>query len=294
MPKKKDKLVSIVIAGCNAGKYLFPCLDSIYGQTYGNFEVIFVDNGSCDETAKILMGFPSVTVIRNDINKGFCFANNQGIRKGKGEYFLALNSDVVLDKNFLSEIVAVAVLSGAGLLGSKMLSGNGKFIDSTGLILSRFYRFFDRGSGQPDKGQYDDKSDIFGPCAAAALYKKEMLDDIKYREEYFDEDFFFLGEDFDIAWRARNKNWRARFAPKAVCYHMRNSSGFNGKFRQYLSFRNRYFLLIKNRGIGPWYIFIFFLYDVPRLACMLCANKYTFKALAEMVKLTPKMLKKRR
>jgi len=286
-------VVSIVVVGYNAGQCIASCMDSIASQSYKNYEVIFVDNGSTDDTRFILKSYPFARVISNKENKGFCFANNQAIKGAKGRYVLALNSDIVLDKDFLLEMIKAASDNNAGLFGAKIMNNEGKAIDSTGLDLSGFYRFFDRGKGVMDKDRYDKNLDIFGPCAAAALYDKDMLRDIGYRGEYFDEDFFFLAEDFDLAWRARNRGWKARFVPKAICYHLRNSSGFNNKFRQYLSFRNRYFLLIKNGRFNLGYPFIFLLYDIPRLTYMLFTNKYTLRALREMISYTPRMFRKR-
>jgi len=290
---ERSILISIVIVGYNAGKYLSLCLDSIYNQTYRNFEVIFVNNGSTDYTASILKSYPDVRIVKNKDNKGFCFANNQGIKIARGMYILSLNSDIVLDNNFLLEMKKAAEANYVALFGAKMLNSDGKTIDSTGLVLSRYYRFFDRGSGEIERGQYDERLDIFGPCAAAALYKKEMLEDIKHNGEYFDEDFFFLAEDFDLSWRARKKGWKARFVPTAICYHYRDSTNFNSKFRQYLSFRNRYYLLIKNGELNIKYFIIFLFYDLPRLIYMLLTNKYTSKALYEVIRHTPRMLKKR-
>ena len=285
--------VSIVIVGYNPGENMVSCLKSIYEQTLKDFEVIYVDNGSTDDTPLILENYPDVINIKNDANKGFCIAVNEGIRKAHGSLILTLNSDVVLDKDFLKVMCESAQKSEAGLFGARILSMDGKVIDSTGLVLSNFYRFFDRGRNEIDKGQYDKGFDIFGPCAAAALYKREMLEDIKYDGQYFDEDFFFLGEDFDMAWRADKMGWRAQFVPSAVCYHMRNSTNFNPKYRQYLSFRNRYFLLIKNAESSFKYFIVFFLYDIPRFIFMLCTNKYTLRAVYEMIRYTSRMLRKR-
>lgn len=281
--RSEHTLVSIIIVGYNAGKHLSSCLDSIYNQTYKNFEVIFVNNGSNDNTSLILKSYPDLRIIKNINNTGFCFANNQGIRIARGGYILTLNSDVILDKRFLAEMGKSIETNRAALFGAKILDRDDKTIDSTGLVLSRFYRFFDRGNGEVDMGQYDKDLEIFGPCAAAALYKREMLEDIKYNGGYFDEDFFFLAEDFDLAWRAQKRNWKALFVPSAICYHAKERACFNDKVRQYLSFRNRFFLLIKNGKITFRYLAIFFLYDIPRLLYMTFTNRYTFRALREVV-----------
>lgn len=289
---QNNLLISIIIVGHNAGGYLPGCLESIHKQTYKDFEVIFINNGSIDATIDVLRSYPAVSIISNRENRGFCFANNQGIKLAKGEYVLTLNSDVILDKDFLLELKRAIKCDETGLFAAKILNSDGKAIDSAGLVLSRFYRFFDRGNGEKDTGQYDDKLDIFGPCAAAALYKREMLEDIKHNGEYFDEDFFFLVEDFDISWRALQKGWKARFVPRAICYHSRNSTNFNSKFRQYLSFRNRFSMLLKNRAVNMKYSIIFIFYDIPRIISMLFTNRYAFRALCETIKLAPRMRRK--
>lgn len=289
---EENLLISVIIVGYNAGRQLSNCLDSVYDQAYRNFEVIFINNGSTDDTGLRLKSYPEIKLINNKQNKGFSFANNQGINIAKGSYILTLNTDVVLDRNFLMEMKNALEFSEAALLAPKIFTKDGGSIDSTGLILSRFYRFLDRGSGSIDNGQ-DPSHEILGPCAAAALYSKEMLEDIKYDGEYFDEDFFFLGEDFDLAWRAKKRGWKTMFVPNAICYHQRNSSNFNSKFRQYLSFRNRSFLLIKNGDIGIKYIPVFILYDLPRFIYMLCTNRYAYRALYEIIRYAPKMLRKR-
>ena len=281
-------MISIIIVGYNSGEFLKKCIDSVYAQSYKDFEIIFIDNCSSDNSLTIARSYPGLKIIRNTVNAGFPFAVNQGIRASKGDYVLTLNSDVVLDGNFLIEMEKAAESSYAGLFSAKILNSRDKRIDSTGLVLSRSYRFFDRGSGEIDNGQYDSGLDIFGPCAAAALYKREMLEDVSYGGEYFDEDFFFSVEDFDLAWRALQRGWRACFVPGATCYHFRNGSNSKRKFIQYFSFRNRFFLLKKNNAISIKYLFVFLLYDMPRLAYMLFTNRRTFKALYEIMKYTPK------
>ncbi len=122
------------------------------------------------------------------------------------------------------------------MVSPKILRMDKKTIDSTGIILTKARRFYNRGAGETDSGQYDGKREIFGPCAAAALYKKEMLEQIKIRDnscairdnscpEYFDNDFFFLVEDVDLVWRANLSGWEGYFVPQARCYHWGNSSG---------------------------------------------------------------------
>lgn len=289
--------VSVIIVTWNAAEFISKCLDSVFAQDQKKIEVIVVDNGSTDATISILKSYlPKIRLIKNKENKGFCFANNQALQKAKGEYILTLNSDIVLDVNYISSLREFLVKHPqVGMVQGKFLKLDKKTIDGIGLHLSLFMRMYNIGGGQTDQAHYSYVRDIFGPCAAAALYKKKLLEDIRYKNEFFDNKFFFLVEDFDLAWRARKKGWKAAYVPEAVCYHYRDSSQHNKSFRQYLSFRNRYFMLIKNGTYKTTCLFIIsmFVYDLPRLVLLLLINPYATRAIKEVYDYFPELLKRR-
>lgn len=291
--------VSIIIVTWNAARFMAQCLNSLKKQIFRDFELIVVDNGSSDETLDILgKMFPQARVIKNKENLGFCRANNQGIKLAQGDYILTLNSDIILNRDFIKELLLAANSQPEeiGMLGGKMLRMDGKTIDSTGLILSKSRRFYDRGGGEIDIGQYDEISEVFGICAGAALYKRKMLDEIKIDGLYFDDDFFFLGEDFDVAWRAQLYGWKALYIPTAKCLHLRGSSQHQSKFKQYLSFKNRYLLMIKNDSLLNILMALprLLVYDKTRFFYLLFTNRLVFRAIREIIKLLPSMLKRRR
>ena len=89
-------------------------------------------------------------------------------------------------------------------------------IDTTGIYFTPEMRHFDRGWKEPDEGQYRDLEYVFGASAAAALYRREMIDDISGGGEFFDPDFFAYREDADVAWRAQLMGWRCLYVPDAV------------------------------------------------------------------------------
>lgn len=291
--------ISVVIVTYNSSAFIQPCLESVFGQSYTDFEVIIVDNNSRDRTVEIIRRYsPPVSVIENKINRGFPYACNQGIKISKGRYVLSLNSDVVLHKHCLKELAKAMDRAGpeVGMVSPKILqANNNELIDSTGLVLSNARRFFDRGRGQIDRGQYYYRRHIFGPCAAAALYKREMLEDIKILGEYFDNDFFLLLEDFDLAWRAKNLGWQAIYAPEAICYHIRNISVTRTEYLRYLCFRNRYFLMLKNDNLKDIFKSIIFIlpYDILRLLYFLATNKYAARVFSELRLMLPKIREKR-
>src|SRR5512138_3034202 len=198
-------MISVIILNFNGKRYLEKCLSSLESQTYRDFEVIVVDNASSDGSVDYLKaGFPLVRIVENKKNLGFAGGTNSGIRRAEGEYILTLNNDTQVDRRFL-ECLAEPMQSdkSVGVCASKMLLPDGR-INSAGICLSRSGAAWDRGIFEQDHGQYDCQQEVFGACAGAALYRKEMLDEIGL----FDEDFFLYMEDVDLAFRAKLAGWK--------------------------------------------------------------------------------------
>jgi len=290
-------IISIILVTYNSSEYIGPCLDSIYAQDFRDYELIAIDNASKDTTKSIIKSrYPGVILIENAHNLGPSKARNQGIAKAKGEFILCLDSDVTLERDFLINIYrAIKNKEHIGAVQPKVLKRNGKSIDTVGIFLSKNRRFYDIGRGQVDNGRFSRQKYVFGPSSAAALYKRKMLEEVRVNGEYFDEDFFFLVEDVDLAWRANRLGYKTIFSPEAICYHCGNSSKHNFYFRQCLSFRNRYFLMLKNDSLKALLKDIFFIlpYEILRIPYFLVANRYSFRALSEIKELLPKMRKKR-
>ncbi len=291
--------ISVVVVTWNAEKFIRRCLESIFVQGIEDLEVFVVDNGSVDKTVKIVKEFGKrIKFIENRENKGFCFANNQALAKARGDFILTLNSDIVLENNYLSDLLDFLKKNPeVGMVQGKFLRMDKVTIDGLGLRLGTFLRLFNIAEGKADALKFNKPFEIFGPCAAAALYRRKLIKDISYQDEVFDERFFFLVEDFDLAWRARNRGWKAMCVPQAVCYHYRASSAHKSGFRQYLSLRNRYYLLIKNinlrLGSVMRIILALFFYDLPRLVLLVFVNRPALKALREVREYYPRLLEKR-
>lgn len=277
-------VISIIILTCNSSKFIGNCLSSVFAQNYRDFEVIIVDNGSSDNTVSFIkQKYPDVILILNKTNQGAAKARNQGINIAKGNWILTLDCDVVLGKSFLfnmEKAVKEAVLD-VGMIQPKILQSSDKTIYSAGISISFLRRFHDIGKGKKDAGRFDRAAYIFGVCSAAALYRKDMLDEIKQDSGYFDERFFFLFEDVDLSWRAQKKRYKAIFSPGAVCGHHGNSSVTPKKIRQYFCLRNRYYTLLKNDSLKN-FILPFLFYDLWRLLWLLIVNPSALKAIKEV------------
>lgn len=272
--------ISIIIVTFNSARFIHACLDSVFKQDYEDYEVLVIDNGSKDNTIAVISSYPEIKLIKNKDNLGACLARNQGIRASQGQWVLALDCDVVLERGFLGAIIKAAKNSGddIGMIQPKVLSEDRSTIFSCGIYLSRILRrFFDIGKGKKDKGQFDAQRQIFGASSAAALYRRKMLEEIEEKTGYFDESFFFLVEDVDLSWRAQRAGYKALYVPAAVCFHQGNSSGTDFRLRQYLCFRNRNLSIKKNENFAylPRRFVSFIFYDFPRHVYLMLVNPNT-------------------
>jgi GT2 family glycosyltransferase len=175
--------------------FLESCISSLTEQTYKNFEIVFVDNGSSDGSVGFIQEhYPRVRIVETGKNLGFAGGINAGIRVARGEFILTLNNDTRADPHFLEEIRKPFLQDPkTGMCGSKMVFPDGR-INSTGICISRSGAAWDRGIYEPDTEQYETSEMIFGPCAGAALYRRSLLDEVGL----FDEDFFMYMEDVDL------------------------------------------------------------------------------------------------
>jgi GT2 family glycosyltransferase len=242
--------VAVNIVTFNSEHDVGICLESIWRHNSGDHEVHIIDNASSDGTAKVLDAF-DVDYIQSSVNLGFCAAHNELIKRFQSDYVLFLNPDTMLQWGFIEELVrALEARPDAASAGGKLLRMDGKTIDSTGIIMLREQRHLDRGAGEQDHGQFDEPGDIFGPSAAAALYRREALEDVAIDGQYFDEDFFAYREDADLAWRCQLMGWKSIYVPTAVAWHRRRvtperRSQLPWKIN-YHSVKNRFLLRINN------------------------------------------------
>jgi GT2 family glycosyltransferase len=238
--------VSVIILNWNGKKFLQECIDSLSAQTFRDFETLLVDNGSTDGSAEYIREeYPWVRLLALPENTGFSAGNNLGLAQSRGSFIVTLNNDTKAVPEFLAELLRVAVTDPqVGMVAAKMLNFHetGR-IDSMGIQATTAGLGVNRGVGEADRGQYDSPSEVFGPCAGAALYRREMLDAVGF----FDPAFFAYYEDLDLAWRGRLAGWKCVTAPGAVVYHLHSAtSGRMSPFTVYQVQRNKWFTIVKN------------------------------------------------
>ncbi|WP_334072088.1 MULTISPECIES: glycosyltransferase family 2 protein [Paenibacillus] len=258
MPPK----VTVQIVTYNSSHDIEMCLNAVIRQTHPVDEIIVVDNASSDNTVEVVKAFLSksesrIRLVQNELNTGFAPAHNQGIRLSQSDYILVLNPDVVLAPDYITLLVEVMeekpdVGSATGML---VFQDHQDIIDSTGLVMNRIWRAFDRGAGEP-RQQWSDPGEVFGVSGAAAIYSRNMIDDISIQGQFFDEDFFAYKEDVDVAWRAGLLGWKAYYCAEALGIHKRGwkkgGRGSRPLFIRQRSFINRYKMIYKNLSGASW------------------------------------------
>ena len=242
-----EPLVSVIIPNWNGAAHLPTCLEALRRQTYPRREVLVVDNGSTDDSLKLLARYPEVRILALGSNRGFAGAVNAGIRAAHGEILVLLNNDTEASPTWLEALVgAFERHPDAGLLASRIL-----LFDRRDVFHSAgdYYRVDgipgNRGVWETDQGQYDREEEVFSACGAAAAYRRELFQDIGL----FDEDFFYSCEDVDLAWRAQIAGWNCWYVPTAVVYHKLSATG-GGPIASFYDGRNFIYLIAKDYPTG--------------------------------------------
>ncbi len=272
----------------NDRKYLEDLFASFQAQTFKDFTVRALDNGSTDDTVTFLQSqYPDVLIARNKKNEGFAPGHNQLMQftlehLDPGDvdpYILIVNSDMILHPELIERLVRVLdehpEISGvqpklyrafSDGLPDDVLEETVKsdILDTTGLRLNKNFRMTDRGAGELDRGQYDSDVDIIAPTGTMAMYRLSALRSTFINGTWFDGSFFAYREDCDFALRFKKAGHRSLFVPEAIAWHFRGMFGAEKlgfiarlKNRQKqrpffaaLSTRNQTLVLIKHLSFG--------------------------------------------
>lgn len=324
--------VSINIVSWNDRRYLPEVFAAIRSQTHKDFSVRILDNGNPDGEALqyIMQNEPHWLAVRNTKNVGFACGHNQLARLAMERYtgnlaehaILVASSEMDWSPTMLEELVKALeehpeidavqpkifrAYSERGDVEGDVVKSD--ILDSTGMMLRKGWRTADRGAGEMDKGQFDDRTDIFGPAGMLFLVRATALRDVMIANEVFDGDFFSYREDADFAFRFRRSGHKTCFVPAARAHHYRGMFGAdqqslwqwfrNRKMRRpsvvALATRNQLWVIFKNLTFGevlrsmPWML----IHDGCRVCYGMIAEPETRRALVRMPLMFPSMFRKR-
>ncbi len=260
---------SILILNFNGYWLIRDCLLHIEKQTFSDYEVIVVDNGSTDGSVDFLRRYVSgkknYKLILLNENKGYTGGNNIGFKHVEGKYILLLNNDAFVKEDFLMRAYQhIKENNEYQMFATKVLRWDDpNVIDKVGHLIYPDGLNRGRGHLQRDEGQFDEVEEILWPDGSAAIYSRELIQDVGG----FDEVFFAYGDDADLGMRSRLLGYKAQYLPFCISLHKHSSTA--GRFsplKIMLVERNRLFLLVKNFPlkkvlISPYYTFIRYAYN---------------------------------
>lgn len=210
----QQPMITIIIPILNGEKYIRTCFDSIFAQTYKNFEVVVFDNDSNDRTLELAEKYP-VKVIRNQNNIGWAKANNLCIGEAKTKYVFLLNIDTILDPDCIEHLFKFAESKDDFACASPAIVEYSAFLSgekSNGYPLA-----FDIQDGLIKAYDADNYYTEVSFVPGTALFaNRERLQ----KQFYFREDFFIYHEDVELNLRIITKtNLKMYFLSTAIVAH---------------------------------------------------------------------------
>jgi len=252
-----DQWLDVVIPNWNGRHLLKDCLDSLRRQTCTEFSIIIVDNGSSDGSVQWLAdSYPEVRCIVLSENKGFSAAVNAGIEASSAPWIFLLNNDMEVAEGCVASLKkAIERYPGYDVFALKMLNFHQRtHLDGAGDGIIRGGAGYRIGTMEEDGPFFSGDRDVFGACAGAALYRRDLFE----RIGLFDVDFFAYLEDVDFNLRAQRVGCRCRYIAAAQVYHI-GSATSGSKFNPLtirLSTRNSLYVLAKHY---PFTLFVRYL-----------------------------------
>ena len=255
--KNRSPKVIVTTVNFNLEEDTIKCVNSLLRQDYKNYEIVVVDNGSERESYERLRSkFKNIKFLRNEENLGFTGGYNTGIRYAKNagaRYVLIINNDTLADKNYISELVKVAVTDKKiGIVGCKALfMGERDKIQTAGILFDEKAVFYlDRGLGEKDNGQYD-KAEEMIVSGVSMLINLSMPGELIY----FDDSLKFYYEDVDICERVRRAGYKIMYNPKAVLEHRFSATANKvSGLKAYYGWRNHLRVIRKYHSFSTYLI----------------------------------------
>jgi GT2 family glycosyltransferase len=287
---------TVVLLSTDEGGLLRHSLPAALAQD--DAEVVVVDNGSTDDTAQVAREH-GVEPLLLEQRLPYCDAINAGIDRTGGDAVLLLNADCFLAPGFLAAARPRLEEEGVGSVAPKLVRALGPLpeerldaLDAAGMVVDRRRKNTLVGHGRP-AGAFDRPAEVFGVDGAAALYRRQALDDCRVEGRVFDPDFERWASDVDLAWRARTLGWRCAYEPGALAYHVRYYSpstraGMPERDRR-MQFRNRYLMIVKNDSPAtlardlPRIV----LYEAAALGYALAVERHLLRGYVEAARLLP-------
>ncbi|MBT7086408.1 MAG: glycosyltransferase family 2 protein [Desulfobacterales bacterium] len=254
---KKIGSIALIIVNWNSGDWLNKCFRGIAAQTLQPQQVILVDNASTDGSLEgVEEILPDVKVIRETKNSGFARGNNIALKSiDTTQWTVLLNPDAIPEPEWLENLMLTAhAYPEYSFFACKMLDpADSSRLDGVGDAYHTSGYAWRQGFGQESTRIGETAKECFSPCAAAAMYRTDIIQ----QAGGFDESFFCYFEDIDLGFRLRLLGYRCLYIPTAVVSHAGSAmTGKRSDFSVYYGHRNMMWTYCKNM---PWPLFWIYL-----------------------------------
>lgn len=307
--------VNVQLVVYNSKTYLKQVFESVFSQTFKDFSVTVIICGNEDGSKEFIeANFPEVKIIDPGKNLGFSGGHNLGFESNNSELVQLIGNDLLLEPNYLENIVNAFSNSEVGSATGKLFGydfeKNEKkdTLDTTGIDLYKSGRARDRGQHEKDYGKYDTEKYLPAVSGAAPMYRRSALLAVKERDgEIFDDSFFMYWEDVDLGLRLMHAGYKNIFVPSAVGFHGRGTGSSKSgvtdlvnfqKHRKTVServrkfnYKNHILMVIKNY---PKFYFQFLLREVLMFGYTLVFEIKTLSVVPELFREIPKAFSKRK
>lgn len=248
--------VAVVILNYNGASMLAKFLPSVIEYSPGA-EIVVADNASTDDSVAVVKeGFPAVRLIQLDKNYGFADGYNKALEQVDAEFFLLLNSDVEVTREWLEPLLLFMEGNPAAVACQpKILAYNNKtyfeYAGAAGGFIDRYGYPYCRGRlfdcVEEDKGQYDDVCRVFWATGAAMMVRSDAF----RKAGGFDGRFFAHMEEIDLCWRMLARGGEIYVVPQSMVYHVGGATLKKSNPRKtFLNFRNNLLMLYKSLPVG--------------------------------------------
>ena len=247
----KKTETAVIIPNFNGKQLLQTCIESLKKQSYSNFSIFVVDDGSTDDSVSFLKNtYPEIEIIKNNKNIGFSKSVTKALKivqtLCQPEYIALLNNDTETDPNWLKELIKKIQESKdiAGVASNMLFYDKRNVINSHGCKLTPFLNGEDINKNVI-VSQVKPPEFVLGCCFGAALIKTSTLESIGL----LDARYHSYGEDTDWGWRANILGYKIAFCNEAVVYHWESSTSdkyFSSYFKSYQCRKNMLCNAIKN------------------------------------------------
>ncbi len=219
--------VQLIVLNWNGRAYLNACLAALSRLTYTNYNILLVDNDSTDDSVDFVRRrFPHVPILQNEKNLGYAGGNNRALRALDNDYAVLVNPDIVVEANWLSELItAMHADPSIAIAGCKLHYPGGKMIQHAGGSISHPQAMpVHRGIHETDTGQFDAVLDVDYVTGATIAIGRTALQNIGP----LDEGYFMYFEEADWCARARAAGYRVVYIPRAAAVHDESAIAIKG------------------------------------------------------------------